>query len=155
MGLWSWIKSSDPLAPPEPVYSELGEEIYKLLEEKEEEWVPSGRWDREYGIHHYKTQLFIELQKDNRSGINITHSGHYIHHLMTPDDRKRLERRARQVLVDMEKRRDYEDMKKTLEKIKPNPFSATTRELARCVLRGDDSAARPLIDAALEDLNGH
>jgi hypothetical protein len=156
---WFSLKRTPTTAP---VYSELGTEIYRLLEEKEGEWVYYGyyAWDRQKGLEHRPANIWIEFwsskggtsicirERQNADGVPT------LDRLITPDDHSRIRRRAIEIKDRYIDRRQYEDMKQALEKLKPNPFDSTCRELARQVLSGDPSACRPLIDKALECLQG-
>lgn len=156
--MFGWLpKSSDPPPPPEPVYSELGSEVYRLLEEKEGEWhVNSEHYHRpiDRGIGHTQSRLFIEVTDKDIWIRQGREDEDYLNRLMTTDDIRRISHRVRHLMAERIKQKQYDDMKKALERLKPNRFDADCRELARCVLKGDDSAVRPLLDKCMEALNG-
>jgi hypothetical protein len=152
---------SKPSPPPEPVYSELGQEVYRLLEEKEGEWVCHDYVhirESDRGLEHPPTRLFIHIWESGKTqGVVVRESRHAngiptLSRLMTNDDLRRIGDRVRKVMAERVRQRQYEEMKRALERLKPNRFDATCRDLARAVLNGDASAAQPLIDKCIECL---
>lgn len=141
--------------PMEPQYSELGAEIYRILEEFEEEWeVYEGHLDRVHGVFHRRTNIYIHIDAHSRSVY--AREGLYsegvpsLSRLLTHDDTVRIGDRARKLMETRSRHRQHEEMKRALERIKPNPFDADCRALARAVLSGDATAARPLLDRCME-----
>lgn len=140
---------------PEPVYSELGELLWRLMDEKEGEWQVRDALRHRYdGCYHPRTGTLIDVANaPNSLNVRMGPEGSsYVHHLLTPDDKVRLNARVRSMVEDKLKFDTEDQLRWALDKLNPSPFDADCRTLARAVLRGDKSAARPLVDKAMECL---
>lgn len=157
--MFGWLTKKKS-ANREPEYSELGTQIYQLLEEHEGEWVAEYKWrDCADGVRHPKTHILIKVDTSPNAyamwvAICPPHSyTHLLSTLLTVDDHRRLEDKAKSIRTHREQYELNDRVRQALETVKPNPFDSVCRELARAVLKGDGSAGRPLVDKAIECLS--
>jgi hypothetical protein len=146
-----WFSRKSP--PKEPVYSSFGSRLYQLLDEREREWMVSGGWESYDYCHHTKSNLTVEWHRQVELPVNVrtgSEGSPSLSDLLTDDDKTIILRRAKKLVADRRMEMKATAMADALNSITPNPFDSTARQLAHCVLSGDTSAARPLIDRCIE-----
>jgi hypothetical protein len=145
MGWWSNTK------PVEPSYSELGQELYRLLTDERNEWERTGR----HAIRHKRTNILYDYWYSSFmigvNGVNVTDA-------LNDDDRTRLLRVGGDLAQEYENghvSKGSEQSASVLRQALGSPpkstFTNECKILARAVLNDEDMvAARALADRVIE-----
>lgn len=113
-------------------------------------------------LHHRGAGLTVRVMERGTKGLETevwvgdpepNYAPHIITSLFTPDDLVRIRDQFQKLHGERLELEQRTALSESLARLSPNPFDSTARELARCVLRGDGTAARPLVDRAIECLS--